>query len=95
MAEERDAFRAAVRELLYDSDDSVDSDDDARSMDTEKFNDNDEDLVGYVREFKGKVMTMLFRSKAHTSIVRLIRNMYFLKYRLNLTLKHPSEALKH
>lgn len=95
MAEEREAFRAAVREMLYDSDDSVDSDDDTRSMDTEKFNDNDEDLVGYVREFKGKVIRMLSRSKAHTSIARQIRNMYFLKDRLNLTLRHPSEAWKH
>lgn len=55
MAEDRPKVKQAIRELLYDSDESIVSEDDVHSMDTERYNDNDEDLVGYVREFKSKV----------------------------------------
>jgi hypothetical protein len=92
MTDERHTFRSAIRDMLYDSDDSVESDDNAKSMDTEKFNDNDEDLVGYVREFKGKVLRLLTRLKVHISIARPTRDTYFQKHQLSLIQSHQSEV---
>lgn len=52
----RKEFAELVNELLVDSDsDDTNSEEDIEQLDTERYNNNDEDLTNYVREFKTKV----------------------------------------
>lgn len=54
MEADRRRFRRLVRETLAESEDEEQSED-LGLMNTERFNDNDEELVAYVREFKARV----------------------------------------
>ena len=51
----RREFCDLVQELINDSESEEDSEQELIDMDTERYNNNDEDLTNYVREFKTKV----------------------------------------
>ena len=51
----RREFSAIVRDIVDNSDSKEDSDEELEQMDTDRYNNNDEDLTSYVREFKTKV----------------------------------------
>lgn len=52
----RREFCDLVQELIDDSESEDDSEQELMDMDTERYNNNDEDLTNYVREFKTKVV---------------------------------------
>ena len=54
-ASNRQDFGQLVKEIIDESESEEDSDQEIENMDTDRYNNNDEDLTSYVREFKTKV----------------------------------------
>lgn len=77
----RREFGDLVEELLGDSELDEDSDQEIAEMDTERYNNNDEDLSGYVRDFKTKVLS---GKKIETTYIRSDTNKKFRFPRLDL-----------
>lgn len=70
----RREFCGLVEELLDDSQSVEDSEQELADLDTERYNNNDEDLTNYVREFKTKV---IFCYQIETTYIRSDANKTF------------------